>query len=223
MADVRVSTEGRRGCGYRKGGGIYVVNDGPGRACGRFPVPLEVCPTCGAGVKPARGWTWVDGEALLERAPCSPAFWEPPCDSACSMSAGSLWKLHRAGLIWVGEKYYPDPETFQREAARMGISRRIKAIPRDFKVGETWILLAHRKAVPALHVRDCPADGARSLTGQCGPQCVGERPGIFSAFVPLRVEYVIKGTETPAELDALEERGLDLVEVRRKGTTLRLV
>ena len=34
-----------------------------------------------------------------------------------------------------------------REASKMGVSRRITAVPRDFVVGETWVLLGHRKAI----------------------------------------------------------------------------
>jgi hypothetical protein len=56
--------EAKRGCGYRKPGGTYLVSDSLGRECGKLPIPLDVCPTCHAGFKPTQGWTWVNGTVL---------------------------------------------------------------------------------------------------------------------------------------------------------------
>ena len=41
------------------------------------------------------------------------------------------------------------------------------------------------------------------------------QPGIFSMFIPTAIEYVVTGTETAEELDALENRGLTLVAVTK--------
>jgi len=78
------------------------------------------------------------------------------------------------------------------EANEMGISRRIAAVPHGFKVGETWILLAHKEAI------------------------AGEHPGIFTAFVPQAIEYIIKGTETDEDLEAIEKRGITLVRIQKQ-------
>jgi hypothetical protein len=68
---VKLSHEKPRGCGRRKPGGLYLVAPGDGAPCCKLPIKLDVCPTCHAGIKPARGWTWVDGDALLATAgPC---------------------------------------------------------------------------------------------------------------------------------------------------------
>jgi hypothetical protein len=97
-------------------------------------------------------------------------------------------KVERAGLLWIGEKFYPTPGAWEKEAREMGISRRIKAIPRGFKIGETWIALAHIKAT-------------------------NYTPGIFRLFRPTAIEYVVKGTETETELEDMEKRGISLVKV----------
>ena len=48
-------------------------------------------------------------------------------------------------------------------------------------------------------------------------QAAGQVPraAIFHAFRPTAVEYIVKGSESPAELDRLEKRGLTLVKVER--------
>jgi hypothetical protein len=50
----------------------------------------------------------------------------------------------KAGLLWIGEKFYETPHDFLKEAAEMGISRRLPAVPKDFTIGEDSVLLAHR-------------------------------------------------------------------------------
>ena len=127
---VRVLVESARGCGYRSAGGIYLMSGGFSVPCGRLPIPLETCPTCSAGIKPARG-----------------------------------------------------------------ISRRISQVPRDFNLLTTWVWLAHRRAIP--HAQ--------------GPSTAG----VFRAFKPERVEYVLKGDETDEQIDDLLSRGLSPVKVIR--------
>jgi len=205
MTPIRTSIERRRGCGYRKPGGLYLVSGGLSEPCSALPVALEVCPTCHAGVKPTRGWTWIDPKALLAlpRGPHAPAEHYDRCPLA---QLDGLGFGGRAGLLWVGEKYYGTPAEFTKEAAMMGVSRRIPAVPKDFKIG-TWVLLAHRKAVP---------DGIVPIAAP-REEKMGEeakfRPGVFHAFRPTAVEYIWKGTETEAELEAITKRGIQVVKV----------
>lgn len=70
MANVIEKCEDARGCGYRKGGGFYLVSDFAGKPCGRLPLVLRPCPCCGSGLKYSRGVTWVDPNPLLKDVQC---------------------------------------------------------------------------------------------------------------------------------------------------------
>ena len=115
-----VYDEPARGCGFRKKGGIYLVSDGLAAPCGRLPIPLDVCPCCGAGIKPTRGWTWIQPRMIIEKT-------EPPACSGdyCTECPVGGDIPERAGLLWIGEKFYATVEQFEIEAARLGVSRRI--------------------------------------------------------------------------------------------------
>lgn len=187
MANIKIiHNESARGCGYRKPGGIYLRGDGLAAPCGKLPLLLHNCPTCSAGIKFARGWTWIDPR---------PLFAEVPCYSECQRCPANNAHLpSRAGLLWIGREFYSTAAMFELEAEIQGVSRRIAAVPRGFKVGETWVYLAH--------VAACTVEGKPA-------------PGIFRAFRPSAIEYIVKGTETEAELDELEARGLTLVKLVR--------
>jgi len=176
-----MAIEPRRGCGYRKVGGLYIVSGGLGDPCCKLPILLKVCPTCGGGVKQTRGWTWIDPRPWL-KGPCSrEAFINCPAASAEAMG-------DRVGLLWIGEKFYPTPAFFVEEANRLGISRRITAIPRGFKVGEHWVFLAHPKVKLVLPLDAGPTDKADWVAG------------IFRIFKPDRIEKIV--TETMAKDEA---------------------
>ncbi len=185
--------ERKRGCGRRKPGGLYLVAPGDGEPCCKLPLKLDVCPTCHAGIKPARGWTWVDGDALMGQITCQ----NDDMDGKCPASR----PMGRVGLLWVGEKFYPTPADFSREAAEMGISRRISAIPKGFKLGETWVFLAHRKCFPTTSVNN--HEETETVW----------KPGIFRIFKPTAVEYVVRGDETNEKLQKLIDRGITPVKV----------
>ncbi|MDI6854017.1 MAG: hypothetical protein QME75_10510 [Deltaproteobacteria bacterium] len=194
---MEVRFERKRGCGFRKPGGLYLVAPGDAEPCCKLPLKLDVCPTCHAGVKPTRGWTWVDGDALLGHITCQDDYKDGRCPASRPMG--------RVGLLWVGEKFYPTPADFNREAADLGISRRIPALPKGFSLGETWVFLAHRKAVYLGH------SGLASEYG--GPEEHFYAPAIFRIFKPAAVEYVVRGDETPEQLQRLIDRGITPVKV----------
>ena len=195
--NIQTRHEAKRGCGFRKPGGLYLVSGGLMAPCLKLPIPLTVCPCCHAGIKPARGWTWVSDQ-LIKDAPCK----KDGC-TGCHPFDGSV---KRFGLIWVGDKYY-SAKAFTTEAASMGISRRISALPKDFKLGETWVLLAHRKAIRNLNVLD--EAPVQEFT-----------PGIFTAFKPTAIEYVVKDDDDEEKLERLEKRGITLVRVKPLQTKL---
>ena len=104
------------------------------------------------------------------------------------MSDQNCAGLGPVGLIWVGEKFYPTPRAFLAEAKRMGISRRISAVPKGFMVGETWVLFAHRKV---------------EFDGELAP-------GIFYLARPERIEKIVTETQArdPEEMGKLRARGI---------------
>lgn len=207
LDEVETVTDSKRGCGWRKPGGLYLRCDGVMVPCGKLPVPLEVCPCCAAGIKPARGWTWINPQPFLKAKPCAMVGTED--EDRCEMCPMEC-APERAGLLWVGEKFYPTPADYMDEARKLGVSRRIVRMPQGYKAGDR-VYLAHRLTVR----KDCDCHGMEALCEECGGKGHWLVPGIFTTFVPERVEYVCTGTETEAELDALLKRGITPVRVVR--------
>lgn len=195
--EVQTVIDSKRGCGWRKAGGLYLRCDLPGFPCGKLPIPLDVCPCCHAGIKPSRGWTWFDPRPFVEARKCD----LPACNMSCVPSDRKLTP-ERAGLLWIGEKFYHKPSDWLEEAARLGVSRRISAVPKDFKVGETWVFAAHRLCIAL------PAEEGKEPKFQAG---------IFHVFRPTRIEYVTSGKESQKKLQALVDRGITPVKVQREG------
>ena len=142
-----MSVEAKRGCGYRRIGGLYLVCEGSGHPCDKLPFRLHRCPTCSAGVKQARGWTWLQPDVIFggDHANCNDGFALPNgATMRCPVCQPSSDK---AGLLWVGAQFYKTTHEFLAEAATLGISKRIKALPHGFVLGQTWVLLAHPRAV----------------------------------------------------------------------------
>lgn len=83
---------------------------------------------------------------------------------------------NKAGLLWVGEKFY-SVDSFTREAADLGISKRIKAIPRGFVAGKTWVFFAHMK-------------GAMKVSEDDG-NLFNMAPAIFMAARPRGFEKIV--------------------------------
>jgi hypothetical protein len=191
--NIKTVVDSKRGCGWRKPGGLYLRSEGLMSACGRLPLDLERCPCCGGGVKPTRSWTWVNPVLLLKGRKCEGGS-EGRC-LLCPLGANRM--PTKAGLLWIGGSYYEKPEDWIAEAAKQGVSRRITAVPKGFKAGETLVLAAHRKHHQA-------ADGTWV-------------PAVFHAFTPTALEYVVKGDETDEKLEALVKRGVTPVKVVRDG------
>lgn len=217
LNEVQTVVDSVRGCGWRKAGGLYLRCDGVQTPCGKLPVPLAVCPCCSAGIKPARGWVWFDPRPFVNARPCSredeaiKSGNPNPCVT-CPLAGGAP---ERAGLLWVGEKFYATPTEYMAEAKQQGISRRINRVPHGYKIGDR-VYLAHRIGIADFDAAKCdcqPTGPANIHTEDCAGHV--HTPAIFTTFVPDRIEYVCKGDETENDLDALVERGLTPVKVIR--------
>ena len=204
---VEIKYEAERGCGYRQVGGLYMMSGKATMPCGRLPMEMEVCPVCNQGIKPAKGWTWIQPRELFEAKGCN----KRHCN-VCPVSNPP----ERGGLIWVGSKYYKTPIDFLKEANEVGISRRIPAVPKDFKPG-TVVYLAHRQGI--------------RMTCKCGPpphpkcqDCDGTgeffKPAVFAAFIAHHIEKVVGEKVTQKEIKKLRARDIVPVIVRKQQLEL---
>src|SRR5258706_1411764 len=173
-----MAVEKRRGCGYRKMGGLYLVSGKLGAPCCRLPLPLHVCPTCSQGIKQARGWAWIDPVKLFGSENSPPTCFGSAIWAACPLGDVGGKIGNAAGLLWIGGKFYPTTESFAQEAAALGVSRRIGALPRGFVVGKTWVFLAHARALEPGLANDQTATA-----------------GVFRVFLPERIEKIVKLSE----------------------------
>ncbi|MBU1082466.1 MAG: hypothetical protein KKB59_18415 [Spirochaetes bacterium] len=201
-----------RGCGYRKVGGTYLCGECISAPCDRMPFPLTVCPVCGQGIKVSRGFTQVNPYRLWGRhQDCKDNF--RPC-FLCDP------KDEPAYIMLVGAGNYKTPGDFLEEARQLGISKRIPFIPKGLELGKTVIYLAHPRAcevkVPAA-MQEAMAIVGESETEQ--PRLLEaerneKKLGIFCAFIPQRVEKLIKESEaTPETIEALKKRNITAIPV----------
>lgn len=191
--------EPARLCGYRKKGGLYLIGGKGFAECCKLSFPLTVCPCCGHGVRPSRGFSWIVSD-LFGGSPCTKE------DAGTGPQCVLNRRGERMGLMWVGEKYYPTVQGFRREAAAMGISKRISQLPNDIEPGKTWIALAHRKALSHFN-----PDNSISFV-----------PGVFMIFLLQQVQYVVKGDETNEFLQRLEKRGIKPVSIMPAGQPITM-
>ncbi len=184
-----MAIESKRGCGYRKVGGLYIMGGGVLRRCGRLPLPLKVCQACGGGIKQTRGWTWIDPSKLFAGIPC-----ESRPHECIDCPLGEITELSKAGLLWIGKSFYPTPRHFLQEANTMGVCRRIGAIPKGFELGKTWVFLAHPETMPG--------------ENEAGDSVM--IAGVFRTFQPDRIEKVITETQSKdgEEMEKLKKRGI---------------
>jgi hypothetical protein len=204
--------EQKRGCGFRKEGGLYLVGGTLSAPCDRLPFPLTACPVCGAGFHMFRGIKAIIPDQLFG------IHGDPLCRDVVRPCAVCDPTTEPAYVIQVGDGYYKKPSDFLNEAALLGVSRRIPSIPRKLVIGKTWIYLAHKKActvekTPTLQYANLPE-------GTTQPRLL-EAPvktlqfGIFAAFRPIRIEKIVNQSAMKDKemLKDLEKRGITPIPV----------
>jgi hypothetical protein len=92
-----------------------------------------------------------------------------------------------------GEQRYPRPIDFIEEALRLGVSKRIPAVPRDVEVGKTVVFLTHKKA---MQIQTKLGEKEKWQTG------------VIYAFKVTRVEQIVKISELENKRKELEKRGI---------------
>lgn len=192
IKQIKVS---KRKCGERKPGGFYLVGGIPVGDNGWLPRAVR----CACGIqfiKPSRNvQTVVPYDVFPELRP----------ESKDPRKFHSFKPLEKVWVITLDADHYKTPGDWLEEAENQGISRRLKEIPRGFKIGESWVFIMHGKVFKREVVID---EGL--LTEET--KTVNE-PGIICVFRPRAIEYVVHGTETNEELIALAERGVTPVKV----------
>lgn len=200
-----MAVEEKRGCGYRKVGGLYLVGSGLSAvSCDRLPYPVGICPTCGEGIRPSRNIRWMDGKKFFGKN-CPNCGVPIGCHPlGCPICHSD--DLGRVGLMWVGERYYPKPEDFERESERLGVCKRIPALPKEIELDKTWILLVHPKAIVG-KVEEKMVNGVGKVETRV------YKPGIFHAFKPTCIEKIVTDQTSEEELGKLKKRGITPVMV----------
>jgi hypothetical protein len=179
-------SESVRKCGSRKILGLYMVCDNQLRfECKQLPYIIERCPSCGGGIKFGRGLEKIIPKKLFERAQ----------DCQCVINKICPFKTDTIALLgWVGEQFYT-PQSFTEEAGRLGVSKRISAVPRGLQLGKTWIFLGHPKA---------------------GFKDSHSIPAVFYLFKPSRIEKIVTEADFKdnEKMDILRKQGITPVAVQ---------
>ena len=180
------------------GSGIPVV-------CGRLPVNIKVCPTCGEHLRFNRGYQWINFKDYMGGN----------CTNGCSCHTVDCPicfsdTLDKALFMWVGKKFYT-PAEFRKEATDREVSKRIgtSAIPEGIEIGKTWVLLAHLKAGIQEKKKIDPKTKEETTK-------IKEVPAIFYAFKIMRVEKVLteKQAQDKEYIQKLREQGITPVIVK---------
>lgn len=130
--------EPKRGCGYRKVGGLYLCGSGMSIPCDMLPLELKQCELCGYEIPFTRAFIWINKKYIQhysdshDKKKCSCL----KITDKCPICTPERIQQDKYGLMWVGSIYYT-PESFIKEAQQMGVSKRIAKIPKELKIGET--------------------------------------------------------------------------------------
>lgn len=222
--------EQKRGCGARRWHGTYLVGTGLTVKCDRLPIPLEVCPTCGEGLKFSRNPRQIDAFKMFGvHGAVIQGFFEACPEASAPEAIPESWCYVcrppsdvPSYITGVGERHY-SPESFVKEAMEMGVSKRIPAIPRNLVVGKSVVFLSHKKAIvhktlkcpkcKSLKIADCPGSTNKEPFADINYICrdcllefeipLSEETyqhGIFYAFKPQRIERIYWTSEDTPEL-----------------------
>jgi len=202
-----MAVETRRGSGFRKVGGLYLVCDGIGFGCDRIPLAIVPCSTCGSEPRFSRGMAQINPAELWGDHQLISKIGVDVKVTLCKEKGAKGCSVCRPGekayLMWVGSEY--TAESFRLEAAAMGISKRIHALPKSFVMGEDLVFLAKKNLMPP--------DEQQWLGDEVYYEKRGGSPAVFMAFRPTRLEKIMPDTATERELDKLKADGITPVLV----------
>ena len=140
---VKEITKFKRGCGFRSPG-LYLFGTGIAASCDRLPLKIPICPCCGETVRQLRSVRMFNPDKMFGKHnkhttdPYNDRIKTCGCDLGCPV----CHPPQKAGLMWIGERYYPTPRDFIKEALVAGVSKRVPVVPKELKIGN-WVFLAH--------------------------------------------------------------------------------
>ncbi len=231
IKDTKIYKEEKRGCGWRQVGGTYLVGAFKPVKCDRLPFPIDVCPCCGHGLV-GRGMARINPLKMfgthdiiirndIDRNVNN-------IEVNCTDDVRPCWLCdptdEPAYLMGVGEKFYPTPRDFMDEGLRQGFSKRINgnSIPRDLIIGKTVVYLSHPKAVRVKKPVEVLAQASEFVDNTLQPklldaEAVEYKTGIFTAFIPQRIEKIYWQSQidkmSDKEKESLAKRGITPVGV----------
>lgn len=205
-----MAIEEKRGCGYRKVGGLYLEGDYVPVGCDRLPYELTTCPACGHGLRFSRTPQRINPLHLF-------GYHQP-----CNDELRGCWLCHPRDedsfIIWIGEQHYSTPSDFLNEGVHQGFSRRIKSVPRGFEVGKTVVFLAHNKAV-TVNIPVAVQQALAIIDGDKQDRLLEaeqkeHHPGIFTAFIPQRIVKLMWESEVTDEVrDHYAKQGITVKSI----------
>ena len=193
----------------RKPGWYYLLADRLLPRCGKLPLRLPICPTCGfyGGVQPRPTpkpvsliGLFYDRRCLFDHDP--PAANRGTCHDFqpdCPLGGAALEPLlasrraSRALLVWIPVGRYPRRSLFALEAEQLGVRWPVRAVPPRLRVGgplATVLLFAHVRAI-------MEPDGSTS-------------PGIVEACRVRDIEYIAKPNDSPERLRRITKCGVPI-------------
>lgn len=186
-----------RGCGYRKIHCLYLCGGGIGHVCDRLDIELVPCPTCGEVPRFNRGVSKIDLYSLLgdHGSDCK-------CPSECPLCHPKPVEDFNSFLMWVGDKYYTR-ESFILESKEQGVSKKISTLPKGMELGKSWVFLAKQGIIDTV------------IGGHPDQKKRKKADGIFYAFIPDKVDYLITQSESKNEeyVNYLKKQGLTVIVV----------
>lgn len=182
---------------------MYLIGGNSIAPCCKLPFLLSSCPCCGTVIKFSRGFNWINTDLFCFNRPAGIG-----CSSSCVASAPGM----PIGLMWVGESFYPTVRDFEREAAAIGISKRLNILPKGLQPG-MWVALAHNKAVVGFD---------DSNNGNPAADLVTYKPGVFMFFRLEKIQYVVKPGDNDETLQKFSDKNIELITVSPEGAAIPL-
>ena len=214
---LRYESPEKRGCGFRKPYGLYLVGMGLTIACDRLSLAFCDCAVCGNLPRFNRGVSKINPLTLFgthksDRCKCLEGCYvcNPPdigIETDIPFMKGDVVErikgTPQAYLMWVGRKYYTE-RGFIEEAHLLGVSKRISRLPKGFDYRKSFIYLAIQHCVEETKGFDPKK------------QKNVKKDGVFYAFRPKQVEYLIYDDEVTEELvKEFRAKGIEPVLIKR--------